>query len=132
MTALGTVRIRGVGVFAGLALLAACSGASESKPAIRVGNQLCDSAAPYTALDVGDYRVKILEPNDLQRPDIWQGPICVTNKINNVECGFDLSLVKRVAPAADGNALDVAVFSGSNARTVRITLATCKMTDPVP
>lgn len=132
MTALGAgrVRIRAVVAGLGVGLLAACSGGSESKPAVRVGTQLCDSTAPYTTLKLSDYTVRIFEPNDPQRPEIWQGPVCVASKTNNVDCGFELSLVKRVAPTADGDALEVSVFSGSNTRTVRIMLATCELTDP--
>ena len=115
-------------------MLIGCNGA-QSKPAdkrvadkpITVNTQLCHATVDFTSRVVVPYTIKIFEPNDPKNPDIWQGPICVHSEIKKVGCGFSLSLIKSVTPVQDRNSIDVVVFSGSNSRTARITLDTCKI-----
>lgn len=110
-------------------LFAGCSKSPAGaivKPVV-VDSHLCQTALPYTTLSVAAYTVTIFEPNDPKSPDIWQGPVCVRSEVNQVDCGFDLSLVKSVKPTDDMKAIEVVTFSGSTSRTVRIELATCKL-----
>ena len=94
---------------------------------VTVNSQLCQSMEGFTLSVVGPYQVRIFEPNDLRSPDIWQGPVCVESETKMVNCGFRLSLIKSVTPSSDMKSIDIIVFSGSNSRTARITLATCEI-----
>ena len=108
-------------------ILAGCTEAQSDRPSktVTVNDQLCQSKMEFTSRAVGPYIIKIFEPNDAKNPDIWQGPMCIQSATKKVNCGFELSLVKAVKPALDLKSIDVVVFSGSNSRTARITLATC-------
>lgn len=79
---------------------------------------------------LGGYAVTLFEPDDIARPQIWQGPICIRRirapNGEQAECGLDLSLIAGITPTADQRAIDVRIFSGSNRRTVRVSLADCK------
>ena len=109
--------------------MAGCSGSVPDavSKSVNVDSHYCQLTKDHTLLTVGAYTIKIFEPNDLKNPDVWQGPICVTSESSNVNCGFDLSLIKRVTPSADMQQIEVAVFSGSNSRTAKISLATCRL-----
>lgn len=109
------------------ATLWGCERATIETPAtpVSLNAALCESAATFTAIDVGAYTIKLFEPNEAKAPDIWQGPLCIESQSMKVACGFDLSLIKRVTPSSDGQAIEVITFSGSNSYTTRITLSTC-------
>ena len=110
-------------------LIAGCSSSAPEAVAkvVNVNTHLCQSTKEYTASVVGAYTIKIFEPDDAKNPDAWQGPVCISSELNNVNCGFDLSLVDSVKPMADGKEIEVVVYSGSNSHTVRIELANCQV-----
>lgn len=118
------------------AWLAATAGAIEpARPDVGTagGAQGCTAARAaditYTSHTVGGYTVTLFEPDDVARPKIWQGPICIRRegaaRGMQTECGLDLSLIAGITPTADRRAIDVRIFSGSNRRMVRVALADC-------
>ena len=131
------MRRSGVALCAWVAAMAAGAGPARADVGTASGAPRC-AAAPgvpaataSTSHTVGAYTVTLFEPDDVARPQIWQGPICIrrerTVSGKQTECGLDLSLIAGMTPTADRRAIDVRIFSGSNGRTVRVSLADCKL-----
>ena len=108
--------------------LLACSDEVSTKNSTAPNTALlCETALPFTQLDVKGFTIRIFEPDDEKQPTVWQGPVCIMHKQSGKQCGFDLSLVKGVSPSRDKNYITVGVFSGSNAHDVRIRLDNCRI-----
>jgi len=88
---------------------------------------LCHSSAHYTELKSEKYNLKIFSPDNSIHPEIWQGPVCVTNISSNRQCGVELSLIKAVKILPDNKFFIVEVFSGSNAGIIKVNLKNCKI-----
>lgn len=112
------------------AAMAGCSGSVPDavSRSVNVDSRYCQLTKDHTLLTVGPYTIKIFEPDSLKNPEVWQGPLCVTSELSNVNCGFDLSLIKSVTPVADMTEIEVVTFSGSNRGTASISLANCQVT----
>jgi len=90
-----------------------------------VDSHLCKSELPFTKLEAGAFTIKIFEPNDAIHPDVWQGPLCISNAKTGSICGFDLSLIKSVTPDRNNSYIDVGVFSSSSSWSYKIELGAC-------
>ncbi len=102
-------------------------GSSGVFSADQVEVDLCHSSVRYTELKSEKYNLKIFNPDNLTHPEIWQGPVCVTDISSNKQCGVELSLIKSVKILPDSKIFIVEVFSGSNAETVKVSLENCKI-----
>ena len=87
---------------------------------------LCEIDAPYSIQEYAGYQVKIYGPNDLESPDIWEGPICITDTTKNSTCSTELSLIKEVRFDSENNKLIVNVFSGSNQESISLSMENCR------
>ncbi len=111
-------------IFATLVFLC---GNSNAFSADQVEADLCHSSARYTELKSKVYSIKIFNPDNPTYPEIWQGPVCVTNILNSSQCGVELSLIKAVKILPDSKVFIAEVFSGSNAETIRVNLENCEI-----
>ncbi len=110
-----------------VAVLTACEQPIAQNQASDEQNQACHIEGQYTTIEVDDYQIKIFNPNDLAKPDIWEGPICITNSKKNLGCSVDISLIKSVTVSQDKNILLVNQFTGSNESVVQILLENCEL-----
>ncbi|MDH5180162.1 MAG: hypothetical protein OEZ39_16005 [Gammaproteobacteria bacterium] len=86
---------------------------------------VCQTTADYTAHETEDHTIRVYDPNRKKDPDIWQGPVCITNKKTGKTCGYDLSLIKQYEVQRDKGYILVETFSGSNTALYRVEIATC-------
>lgn len=107
-----------------LLLLASCQ--KTASPA----HAICSNQEPHTELVFGKYIVNLFGPNETVNPDMWEGPICITNKMNGSSCAIDISLVKEVTYSADSGNLVTIIQSGSNAERIRLDMDTCNIIKP--
>lgn len=87
---------------------------------------ICDADVPHSTLEYNGYRVRLYGPNDTESPDIWEGPICITDTVRNSACIADLSLIKGVSFDHENNKLLVNVFSGSNEEYFSLSMDSCR------
>ena len=104
--------------------LAACQ--KETIPV----SDICSADKPHTVLEFGKYAVNVFGPNENVNPDIWEGPICITNTENQSACAIDVSLIKEITYNANNGKLAVVIFSGSNAENIQLDMDTCKIIKP--
>lgn len=91
----------------------------------------CGVDDSYSQQDVAAYRVQVFGPNQAVKPDLWQGPVCITQRQQGTYCLIDLSLIKGWQVAPDPQWMVFDVFSGSEQQSVRVYLPTCE-TLPLP
>ncbi|MET1257376.1 hypothetical protein [Aliikangiella maris] len=77
-------------------------------------------------MHVEGYDIKIFNPNDSVKPDIWEGPICFQQLSSGNECIADYSLIKAVRIIKGLSVAEIDVFSGSNNTLKKISLDSCK------
>lgn len=90
----------------------------------------CSITEPHTAFEFAKYTVNIFGPNEAVSPDIWEGPICITNTGNQSTCAIDVSLIKAVTYNSDNGTLEVSIFSGSNAEDIQLDMDSCNVIKP--
>jgi hypothetical protein len=93
-------------------------------------SDICSITEPHTALEFGKYTVNIFGPNETVNPDIWEGPLCITNAGTQSTCVIDVSLIKKVSYNSDNGTLAVSIFSGSNAEDIQLDMDSCKLIKP--
>ncbi len=93
-------------------------------------SDICSITEPHTSLKFGRYTVNLFGPNEAVNPDIWEGPICITNTGNQSTCAIDVSLIKAVTYNSDNGTLAVSIFSGSNAENIQLDMDSCKVIKP--
>jgi len=87
----------------------------------------CQFDGNFTSIDLTGYRVKIFNPNDIEQPDIWEGPVCIINTKKNTACSSEVSLIKSVNVSSDEKYLLVNQYSGSNETIVKIEMDSCEL-----
>ncbi len=87
---------------------------------------ICQSSQAHTSIQDSGYVIKIFSPNNLIKPDIWEGPICFKKAESNNYCLKDYSLIKNIAIRSDLNIAEITVFSGSNSDVKKVSLASCE------
>lgn len=102
---------------------------SQAKDFYHVSGRICNGNGVFNEFEAGGYLVRVYEPDNRDRPEIWQGPICLVRKYDNASCVFELSLIKNIRVLENGEQIEVVVFSGSNSRLVFINLANCRMVE---
>ena len=83
-----------------------------------------DSGSTYSN---DDYVVQVYGGNDAHKPDIWEGPICISRISTSSNCSVDVSLIKAVDLKPEGHILEVLTFSGSLANKVSIDMNDCSI-----
>lgn len=72
---------------------------------------------------LGQYSLRLAEPDNAEKPTMWQGPLTISN--GSKPCTADLSLVTALYGERGGSFVIVLTSSGSNAIAHFIDLASC-------
>ena len=87
----------------------------------------CPLTQPHTTLNFSNYRAHIIEPDIQEKPELWQGPLCIENLETKRMCIQDLSIIKEVKQSKTLNAFTVWIVDGSNAEMVYLNADDCKI-----
>lgn len=101
--------------------------ASLSACASNIPLAQCAPANPNSIYSNNDYVAQVYGGNDGHKPDIWEGPICITRISTSSSCSVDVSLIKAVELKPEGHILEVLTFSGSSANKVNIDMNDCSI-----
>jgi hypothetical protein len=84
--------------------------------------QLVFTAANATTF--GDYSFRLAEPNHVEKPTAWQGPLTISSA--GKSCEADVSLVTAVYASAEAPFVVIVTYSGSNTYVHFIATSNCK------
>ena len=78
----------------------------------------CPLNQPHTTLNFSHYRAHIIEPDNEEKPEAWQGPLCLENKKTGEMCVQELSIIWEVKEGKSSSDFLVKIYSGSTADKV--------------
>jgi hypothetical protein len=83
--------------------------------------QLAFTAANATSF--GDYSFRLAEPNNVEKPTAWEGPLTISSA--GKSCDADISLVTAVYASTEVRFVVVVTYSGSNTYVHFIATSNC-------
>lgn len=108
-------------------VLASCDQPFTQSFSSAAESENCQIDGDFTSIDLAGYQVKMFNPNDLEQPDIWEGPVCIVNTKKNTACSSEISLIKSVRISNDEKYLLVNQFSGSNETIIKVAMDSCEL-----